>query len=203
MFKVNNKRHQNDVNEFVLLSLNIFHIFFSAFFFLLIWTGKCLESTKEIKFFFEVIFSKCDKSSFQQIYRHLLSKSFTQWHFCKNVTRVVPDTYIWFNPAGIYLFKVYNRNIRTIYEIWQWRQFVGKVVLVSLLLTLNRFPTLFWCFHCSLKLVNAGWQALPIWNKDLNPLSANPTKWSNTLKQFVGNTRRIFECVWPFCEVGD
>ena len=53
------------------------------------------------------------------------------------------------------------------------------------------------------KLVNAGWQALPIWNKDFNPLSANPQKWSNTLKQFVGNTRRIFECVWPFCEVGD
>ena len=25
----------------------------------------------------------------------------------------------------------------------------------------------------------------------INPLSANPTKWSNTLKQFVGNSRRI------------
>ena len=25
---------------------------------------------------------------------------------------------------------------------------------------------------------------------DLKPLSANPTKWSNTLKQFVGNSRR-------------
>ena len=32
------------------------------------------------------------------------------------------------------------------------------------------------------------------WNKrKVNPLSANPTKWSNTLKQFVGNSRRI---VW-------
>ena len=28
---------------------------------------------------------------------------------------------------------------------------------------------------------------------DVNPLSANPTKWSNTLKQFVGKTWRI---VW-------
>ena len=27
---------------------------------------------------------------------------------------------------------------------------------------------------------------------NINPLSANPTKWSNTLKQFVGN---LFECV--------
>ena len=25
----------------------------------------------------------------------------------------------------------------------------------------------------------------------LKPLSANPTKWSNTLKQFIGNSRRI------------
>ena len=26
---------------------------------------------------------------------------------------------------------------------------------------------------------------------DLNPLRANPTKWSNALKQFVGNRRQI------------
>ena len=26
---------------------------------------------------------------------------------------------------------------------------------------------------------------------NLNPLSANPRKWSNTLKQFVGKSRRI------------
>ena len=25
----------------------------------------------------------------------------------------------------------------------------------------------------------------------VNPLSANPTKWSNTLKQFFGNSQRI------------
>ena len=37
-----------------------------------------------------------------------------------------------------------------------------------------------------------------------NPLSANPTNWSNTLKQFVGNTRvcltilSVFECVDHF-----
>ena len=32
----------------------------------------------------------------------------------------------------------------------------------------------------------------------VNPLSANPTKWSNTLKQFD----ELFECVWPFCVIG-
>ena len=26
---------------------------------------------------------------------------------------------------------------------------------------------------------------------NINPLSANPTKWSNTLKEFVGNSQRI------------
>ena len=31
-----------------------------------------------------------------------------------------------------------------------------------------------------------------------NPLSANPTKWPNTLKQFGDE---LFECVWPFCEI--
>ena len=34
----------------------------------------------------------------------------------------------------------------------------------------------------------------------LNPLSANPTKWRNPLKQFVGNSRRIvwvgFSILW-------
>ena len=35
--------------------------------------------------------------------------------------------------------------------------------------------------------------------KNLNSLSANPTKWSNTLKQFAD---KLFECVWPFCKIG-
>ena len=40
--------------------------------------------------------------------------------------------------------------------------------------------------------------------KSLNPLSANPTKLSNTLKQFVGKVAdELFECVWPFCGVDD
>ena len=30
---------------------------------------------------------------------------------------------------------------------------------------------------------------------DHNPLSANPTKWSNTLKQFVGRSDELYECV--------
>ena len=34
-----------------------------------------------------------------------------------------------------------------------------------------------------------------------NPLSANPTKWSNTLKQFVGKMQTICLSVLTFCEV--
>ena len=39
-------------------------------------------------------------------------------------------------------------------------------------------------------------------NLRLNPLSANPTEWSNTLKQFVGIADELFKCVWPFCGIG-
>ena len=34
----------------------------------------------------------------------------------------------------------------------------------------------------------------------LTLLTANPTKWANTLKQF---TEELFDCVWPFCGVDD
>ena len=36
-------------------------------------------------------------------------------------------------------------------------------------------------------------------NSPVIPLKANPTKWSNILKQFVG---KLFECVWSFCRFG-
>ena len=37
---------------------------------------------------------------------------------------------------------------------------------------------------------------------NINPLSVNPTKWSNTRKQFVGNLPTNCLSVWPFCEIG-
>ena len=56
------------------------------------------------------------------------------------------------SPARIYLFKVNNRNTRKIYEICskltintlEQRHWQRSGVLLS---TLNRFHTLFWCFH--------------------------------------------------------
>ena len=38
-------------------------------------------------------------------------------------------------------------------------------------------------------------------NLKLNPLRANHTKWSNTLKH-AQIADELFECVWPFCGVG-
>ena len=32
-------------------------------------------------------------------------------------------------------------------------------------------------------------------------LSANPTKWSNTLKSSSAFAAALFECIWPFCGV--
>ena len=46
--------------------------------------------------------------------------------------------FIRFIPAGIYSFRIKIGNTRTI----------PGVVLVSLLLTLNIFHTLFYCFYC-------------------------------------------------------
>ena len=36
----------------------------------------------------------------------------------------------------------------------------------------------------------------------INPLSANPTKWSNTQMVFLQFADKLFECDWPFCGVG-
>ena len=47
-------------------------------------------------------------------------------------------------PADIYVFKASNGNTRTICEI---SETLIDAVLISLLLTLNKFLTLFSCFH--------------------------------------------------------
>ena len=44
---------------------------------------------------------------------------------------------------------------------------------------------------------NVLFNVLVTYTNRFNPLSANPSKWSNTLKQFVGCCRRIV-WVWPF-----
>ena len=58
------------------------------------------------------------------------------------------------NPASIYLIKVNNRKTRIMCEIClkltisKHQNEVNGVVLLSLVLILNKFHVLFWCFHC-------------------------------------------------------
>ena len=37
---------------------------------------------------------------------------------------------------------------------------------------------------------------------EINPLSPNFTKWSNTPNNLSALADKLFECVWPFCGVG-
>ena len=37
--------------------------------------------------------------------------------------------------------------------------------------------------------------------RNFNPLSANITKWSNTLRQFIGKLPTNCLSVWPFCVI--
>ena len=41
-----------------------------------------------------------------------------------------------------------------------------------------------------------------IFSQSFNPLSANPTKSSNTFKQFVDFADELLECVWQFYGAG-
>ena len=92
--------------------------------------------------------------------------------------------------SGIYLIKVNNRNTRTRCEICSKLTIMtSNVVLVSLLLALNIFPTLLQCFivnieheYCWLSSIIS---IIISFSQPFNYLSANPTKWSNTLKQFI------------------
>ena len=56
------------------------------------------------------------------------------------------------NPAGIYFFKVNKGNRKTMWKLFRVHnkdtRTTADVVLESLLLTLNKFYTLFWSFHC-------------------------------------------------------
>ena len=84
----------------------------------------------------------------------------------------------WYYPADIYLFKVNNGNTKIICKIYSkstikttvfhfytpWKRqetkgfltFSGDIEMEPFLLTLNKFHTLFWCFHCWLWTIKYG-----------------------------------------------
>ena len=61
-------------------------------------------------------------------------------------------------PTGVWLFKVYNENLRTLREICskltiknlEQQINVIDIILISFVLTLNRFHRMFWYFSCQL-----------------------------------------------------
>ena len=57
--------------------------------------------------------------------------------------------------AVIYLLKVKNGNTRTMCEKFRHQNDDNDAVLMFLLLTLNRFHTLFQCFHHYFGQINA------------------------------------------------
>ena len=72
-------------------------------------------------------------------------------------------------PSDIYLLKVNNRNTRTSCEICskvtiKTPNDASSIVLVSLLLTLNTFHTLFQYFFVNFEQVIVGWEGITTWN---------------------------------------
>ena len=67
------------------------------------------------------------------------------------------------NLAGIYLCKVNNGNSTKMSKIClkltrKTQSDINDVVLVPLLLALNKFHKLFWCFSCFFEQVDASWK---------------------------------------------
>ena len=99
-----------------------------------------------------------------------------------------------FQLMSLVFFFVVPKNIRKTYgflkfsagiERDQWHE-MGDKSRVKLFL--SRFSII---LHQMLYNNWAYWNNGSIGTNWVNPLSANPTKWSNTLKQFVGRSRRI------------
>ena len=74
--------------------------------------------------------------------------------FDRNLTLTLPIRKIFHShPVSIYLFEVNYGTTRAMCKICSTLAIntpnnITDVVLVPLLLTLNRFHALFWCFHC-------------------------------------------------------
>ena len=112
------------------------------------------------------------------------------WNLHVNVVRC----YIWLwqiDPAGIYLFKVNNGMCEIHIITWCEICLVIDVILVSLLITLNIFHTLSWCFHC--------WQVSTHWGEDARKL--NMTLFVNPETRNEDSTKvNAYECNILFTE---
>ena len=82
-------------------------------------------------------------------------------------------------PAGIYFFKVINRNTRAICEVCskltikipeQHQNEVTDAVLMSLLMALKRFYKFFWCSIVDFEQINAGCSCCSVFAVDFEQI---------------------------------
>ena len=126
-------------------------------------------------------------SSFHSIRSHLKPRKFSLWAPSLNT----PTGWV---PSSQDLFCVHVSNKLFVYGhsfTWQCKKSLFR-------------PLILYNILISFRLINIGKKLgglINIGKKQVKPLSANPTKWSNTLKS-AALADELFECVWPFCGVG-
>ena len=108
-----------------------------------------ISTTKLGHFLYSVYLCPCQRLGLLMQYLRDLFFFFIFIFIISNQIIILEMSYHY--PADIYLLKVNNRNSRTRCEICSKLAIKipeHGVVLVFLLLTLNIFHTLFWCFYC-------------------------------------------------------
>ena len=99
--------------------------------------------------------------------------------------------YFWINIFG----KLFNLSFKAVDKFWNVSQFTCPQNIQFLPKKWLQLQTKQNVYR------EKFYSSTYIWNH-IGPLSPNP-KWSNALKQFVGETAgELFKCVRPFCGVG-
>ena len=93
------------------------------------------------------------KQFFEKQHTYVCASGLRNVSFPENLGYILNEWSYTFFPAGIYLFKVNNRNTKAICEICSKLTIKTKrttsmtlIFCLYLLLTMNRFNRLFWCF---------------------------------------------------------
>ena len=128
------------------------------------------------------------------------------WFQCYSDATIVDQTIIW---KRIFLYKRKTVSIiqcmkvdRYMYKDIYIKKQLKSIDLYFSIAFCQRSLYIFICTFYTQVLIH-----IPIENiwilESFNPLSANPTKWSSTLKQFLGNNWQIFSVcltiLWGWC----
>ena len=113
---------------------------------------------------------------------------FTIFIFPRFFQRFQKLLWIWLKPRNIF-FQIQDRKTCS----------KSKVTTIENQLTFSKFRTQWYCLQCW----HGAWISWISRISLLNPVSTNPTKWSNTLKQFLGNSQRVvwvgLIILWGWC----